>query len=174
MGYIKIVQGIDGSNFTLGLANKTQPSGTRPYLTGPPNSTDLLEQDTNTFENARITISPTFGGKTLTLQKILLTLMPAVTIIAQYPVAQLVEPFNIQDTTIDFEFEYQAVVPPRREPPYFEYGYAAVALQILPKAMFRAWKLENVEFIVNVDGIPVGTGFLTKTEDPSASLVGTH
>ena len=173
VGYIKIAQGNDGSNFTLGLANTTQGSGTQPYLTRLFNSTDLLEQDIDTFENARITISPTFSGDILTLQEIFLTLMPAVTIIAQHAATQHVEPFNIRDITIDTEFEYQGVVPPRTNEPYFQYGYAAVALRILPRAIFQAGKLEDVEFTVNVDGIPVGTGFLKIAEDSSASLLRT-
>ncbi len=173
VGYIEIAQVIGESNLTLGLANTTQGSGIQPHLLRLPNSTDLVEQEIDTFENARITISATFGGETLTLQEIFLTLMPAVTIIAQDSVASLVEPFNIRGTTIDSEFECQAVVPPRTEPPYFLYAYAAIALRILPKAMFQAGKLEDVEFTVKVDGIPVGMGFLRRTEDPSASLVGT-
>ena len=173
VGYIKIQQGTDGSNSALGLANTTQGSSTQPYHARLSNSTDLLEPDIDTSENEHITISVIFGGETLTLQEIFLTLMPAVTIIAQHSVAQLVEPFNIQGITIDSEFEYQAIVPPRTEPPYFQYAYAAWALRILPKAMFRTGKLEDVEFTVNVDGIPVGVGFLKRQEDPSASLVGT-
>ena len=173
VGCIKISLPIGGSNLTLGLANTTLGSGMQPYLLRPPNSTGVIQQDIDTFENVRVTISPIFGGETLTLQEIFLTLMPAVTIIAQHATAQLVEPFNIQDTTLDTEFEYQAIVPPRTEPPYFQYAYAALALRILPKAMLRTWELEDVEFTVKVDGIPVGVGFLRGPEDPSASLVGT-
>ena len=173
VGYIRIALVTGGSNLTLGLANTTQGPGIQPYLLRLPNSTDLLEQDIDTFENVRVTISPTFGGERLTLQEIFLTLMSAVTIIAQHAVVQWVEPFNIQDTTLDTEFEYQAIAPPRTQPPYFQYAYAALALRILPQAMFHAGKLEDVEFTVNVDGIPVGIGFLKRVEDPSASLVGT-
>ncbi|KAK0512989.1 hypothetical protein JMJ35_005006 [Cladonia borealis] len=174
VGYIKIALVTGGSNLTLGLANATQGPGIQPYLLGLPNSTDLLGQDIDTFENVRVTISPTFGGERLTLQEVFLTLMLAVTIIAQHAVVQWVEPFNIKDTTtLDTEFEYQAIAPPRAQPPYFQYAYAALALRILPQAMFHTGKLEDVEFTVNVDGIPVGIGFLKRVEDSSASLVGT-
>ncbi len=173
VGYITIAQGIGGSNSALGLTNTTQGSGAQPYLTRPPNSTDLLEQDIDTFENAHITISLTFSGEILTLQEMFLTLIPAVTVIAQHPATQHVEPFNIRDMTMDSEFKYQNAVPPRADEPYFQYGCAAVALRILPRAMIQAGKLGSVEFTVNVDGTPVGTGVLKRGEDSSALLVGT-
>ena len=173
VGYIRIALVNGGINLTLGLANATQGPGIQPYLLRQPNSTDLLGQDIDTFENMRVTISPTFGGERLTLQEMFLTLMLAVTIIAQHAVVQWVEPFNIKDTTLNTEFEYQALAPSRTQPPYFQYGYAALALRILPQAMFHAGKLEDVEFSVNVDGIPVGFGFLKSVENPPASLVGT-
>ena len=173
VGYINIEEGVDGSNSTLGLANTTQGSSTQPYPTRSPNSSDLLEQEIDASENGRISISPTFGGEILTLQEVFLTLMPAVAIIAQHLAAQLVEPYNIRDETIDCEFEYQAVVPPRTHAPFFQYSYAAVALRILAKAMFQAWKWEDVEFTVKVNDIPVGMGFLKIPEDSSATLVGT-
>ena len=173
VGYIKIGPVTGGSNLTLDLANATQGPGIQPCLLGLPNSTDLLGQDIDTFDDVRVTISPTFGGVRLTLQELFLTLMLAVIIIAQHAAVQWVEPFNIKDTTIDTEFEYQTIAPPRTQPPYFQYGYAALALQILPQAMFHAGKLTDVEFTVNVDGIPVGFGFLKSVEDPSASLLGT-
>ena len=173
VGYIHIDEGVDGSSSTLGLANTTQSSGTQPYLTRPPNSSALLDQENNTFENGRISISPTFGSEPLTLQEIFLTLMAAVAIIAQHAAAQSVEPFNIRDETIDCEFEYQAIVPPRMQAPFFQYNYAAVALRILAKAMIRAWNLMDVEFTVKVDDTVVGTGFLKIPEHLSATLVGT-
>ena len=173
VGYMNIAPATGGSNLTLGLANTTQGSGMQPYLLRPPNSTDLLEQAIDTLENVHITISTTFGGESLTFQEIFLTLIPAVTIIAQHSVASLVEPFNVEELIMDTEFEYQAISPPRTEPPYFLYAYAASALRMLPEAMFHAGKLEDVEFTVNADGIPVGLGFLRRAEDPSASLVGT-
>ena len=173
VGYIHIEEGVDGSNSTLGLANTTRVTNTQPYPTRSPDSSDLLEQETNTSEDGRISISPTFGGGIFTLREVFLTLMPAVAIIAQHPAAQLVEPFNIRDETIDCEFEYQAVVPPRMQPPFFQYNYAAVALRILTRAMFQAWKWEDVEFTVKLDDTPVGTGFLKIPERSSATLVGT-
>lgn len=173
VGYIKLELATGGSNLTLGLGNTTLGSGMQPYLLRL-NSTDLLAQDIDTSENVRVTISPTFGREPLTFREIFLTLMPAVTIIAQHTVAQWVEPFNIQDTSLNTEFEYHAIVPPRTEPPYFQYAYAALALRILPQAMFHVGLLEVVEFTVNVDGTPVGIGFLKMAEGPSASLVGTR
>ena len=173
VGYMEIAPAIGGNNLTLGLANTTQGSGKQPYLLRPPSSTGLPEQAIDTFENVHITISPTFGGERLTFQEIFLTLMPAVTIIAQHSVASLVEPFNVEDFIMDTDFEYQSVSPPRTQPPYFLYAYAASALRMLPGAMFHAGKLEDVTFTVNVDGIPVGLGFLRRAQDPSASLVGT-
>ena len=173
VGYIKIALVTGGSNLTLGLANATQGPGIQPYLLKLPNSTDVSGQDIDTFENARVTISPAFGGERLTLQEVFLTLMLAVQIIAQHVAVQWVEPFNIKDTTLDTEFEYQALAPLRTQPPYFQYGYAALALRLLPPAMFHAGKLAEVEFSVIVDGIPVGFGFLKKVENLSASLVGT-
>ena len=172
VGYIHI-EGVDGSNSTPGPANTTQDSGTQPYLIGPRNSSGPLEQEIDAFENGRISISATFGGENLTIQEIFLTLMAAVAIIAQHAAAQVVETFNIRDDNIDCEFEYQAVVPPRTQAPFFQYDVAAVALRILAKAMIQAWNLEDVEFTVKVDDIPVGTGFLKIQERSSATLVGT-
>lgn len=173
VGYIHIEQGINGSNSTLDLANTTQGSGTQPYFVRPRNSSDSLEQEVDASVNGRISISPTFGGEILTLREIFLILMPAVAIIAQHPAAQLVEPFDIRDDIIDCEFEYQAVVPPRMQAPFFQYKSAAVALRILAKTMIQARKLEDVEFTVKVNDIPVGTGFLKIPEHSSATLVGT-
>ena len=173
VGYIKIALVTGGSNLTLGLANATQGPGIQPYLLKLPNSTDVSGQDIDTFENARVTISPAFGGERLTLQEVFLTLMLAVQIIAQHVAVQRVEPFNIKDTTLETEFEYRALAPLRTQPPYFQYGYAALALRLLPQAMFDAGQLAQAEFSVNVDGIPVGFGFLKTVENPSASLMGT-
>ena len=173
VGYIHIEQGVDGNNSTPGPANTTQGSGTQPYVVRPRNSSDPIEQETDASENGRISISPTFGGEILTLKEIFLTLMSAVAIIAQHAVAQLVEPFDIRDENTDCEFEYQAIVPPRTQAPFFQYNVAAVALRILAKAMVQAWNLEDVEFTVKVDNIPVGIGFLKIPERLSATLVGT-
>ena len=173
VGYIHIGQGFDGSKSTPGLANTTQALGSQPYLTRPPNSSDLLEQEINTFGNRHITISPTFGGEILTLREIFLTFMPAVAIIAEHPVGQLVTPFEIRDVTIDCEFQYQFVRPPRMQAPFFQYHDAAVALRILAKTMIRTGTLVDVEFTVKVDDIPVGQGFLKIPERSSATLVGT-
>ena len=167
VGYIHIGQGVDGSKSTPGPANTTQALGSQPYLTRPPNSSDLREQE------RRITISPTFGGEILTLREVFLTLMPAVGIISEHPAGQLVIPFDIRDATIDCEFQYQGVRPPRMQVPFFQYQDAAVALRILAKAMIRTRTLVNVEFTVKVHDIPVGMGFLKRPERSSATLVGT-
>lgn len=173
VGYIHIGQGYDGSKSTPGLANTTQALGSQPYLTRPPNSSDLLEQEINTFGNRRITISPSFGSEILTLREVFLTLMPAVGIISEHPPWQLVIPFDTRDVTIDCEFQYQGVRPPRMQAPFFQYRDAAVALRILAKTMIRTRTFVDVEFTVKVDDIPVGNGFLKRPERSSATLLGT-
>ena len=171
VGFIYIEQGSDGCKSTPGLANTTQALGSQPYLTRPPNSSDLLEQGINTFGNRDIAIDVTFGSEILTLREIFLTLMPAVEIISEHPAGQLVIPFDIQDETIDCKFQYQGVHPPRMQAPFFQYQDAAVALRILAKTMTRT--LVDVEFTVKVDDVPVGMGSLKRPERSSATLMGT-
>ena len=110
-------------------------------------------------------------GTKLSVPEVFMTILLALVHIASFETAHLVHDFEVQDLITKTELVYEHYGAPRASPPFFIYHEAARALGYIPKYMFAQHRFEAVTFVLEVDGTPVGTGFLRKfsSNSPIAS-----
>ena len=128
------------------------------------NETDLASP-TN---SGKLSVFLQLQGPVLSIPEVFMTLFLALVHIASLGSAQLVQGFQVQDMDTMTELVYQDYDAPRTSPPYFVYRDAARALGHIPPYMFTRHKFEAVTFVLEVDGTPVGTGFLRKFSGTSS------
>ena len=109
-------------------------------------------------------------GQKLSLADVFMTLFWVILHIGSFPAADVLHDFTVRGSDMYMEFVYQDYDGPRTSPPYFTYQRAARALEYLPKYMFAQGRFETAVFVVEVDGIPLGQGFLRKVPMSSSSI----
>ncbi|KAL2039152.1 hypothetical protein N7G274_008201 [Stereocaulon virgatum] len=161
------------ANTSLVLPAAPQELSTLPQFADQDNTTSPYDESIVADDppaRHQLSIIPVFRGETLTLPEIFVTLMSTIVAIADKPATNRLLPFRCKDTAINAHFEYKPAYPQRMEPPYLTYKYGVKALVLVPKVMFQQNRFQEVGFMVKVDGIDVGGGFLEKDYTTSSSL----
>lgn len=107
-------------------------------------------------------------GAVLSIPEVFMTLFRALVRIASFGTTQLVHDFQVRDMNTMTELVYEDYDAPRTSPPFFVYYYAARALGYIPNYMFAQHKFEAVTFVLEIDGTPIGTGYLRKFSSTSS------
>ncbi len=137
----------------------------------PPSSPDVAKFasiDSNETNLAATTYAGRFSvfvelqGEILSISEVFMTLFLAVVDIASFGTAAPMHDFVAQDGRTKMELVYEHYDAPRTSPPFFTYHAAARALGYIPEYMFEQRRFEALVFVVEVGGVPVGTGFLRK------------
>lgn len=168
IGYVSIVGetslGIGSGNATEKFLELSFPGAQKvslePALTNLTNTTrnvTSLATETMHTPNVRIEIRP--HGRALDIDAVFRIVYPAVVYLASKPQRQKVdEPGFIKDnvspTFLRWDSSYLTAQPS------FEYRYAIAALADLPIYMYEENQFEEVRFIVYVDEVEVGRGWL--------------
>jgi hypothetical protein len=153
------------ANTTLVLPAAPPNSSTLPQFADQDNITSPYDESIAADDSPsrhQLSIIPVFRGETLTLPEIFVTLVSTIVAIAENPAADRLRPFRCKDRTTNVHFDYKPANPRRVEPPYLTYKYGVEALVLVPKVMFQQNRFQEVGFMVKVDGIDVGGGFLEK------------
>ncbi len=103
-----------------------------------------------------------FQGEMLSISEVFMTLFLAIVDIASFGTAAPMHDFVAQDGKTKMELVYEHYGAPRTSTPFFTYHAAARALGYIPEYMFEQRRFEELVFVVEVGGVPVGTGFLRK------------
>ena len=128
------------------------------------NETDL----TSPTNAGKLSVFLELQGPVLSIPEVFMTLFLALVNIASFGTAQLVHDFQVQNMETTTELVYEDYGAPRTSPPFFVYHEAARAFGHIPKFMFAQHKFEAVTLVLEVDGTPVGTGYLRKFANTSA------
>lgn len=128
------------------------------------NETDLAAS-TNA---GKLSVFLELQGTRLSIAEVFMTIFLALVHIASFGTAQLVHDFEVQDLNTKTELVYEHYDAPRTAPPFFVYHEAARALGYIPNYKFAQHSFEAVTFVLEVDGTPVGTGFLRKFSSTSS------
>lgn len=169
LGYVSIVGGsslsIDVRNFTdesLELAQPTRaklPEVAATNFTLTPNSSIAVAAQKADPENLRIEM--TLLGRSLAIDAVFLTIYEGIVYLAAWPQSQRVDrPGFVQDhafrTFLRWDSSYLTIQPT------LEYRYVIAALARLPVYMYERNRFEDARFVVYVDDIDVGRGWLYK------------
>lgn len=161
------------ANTTLVLPAAPQDSSTLPHFADQDNITSPYDEsivDNESHFRHQLSIIPVFRGEALTLPEIFVTLVSTIVAIAVNPATDRLRPFRCRDRTTNVHFDYKPAYPRRESPPYLTYKYGVKALVLVPKVMFQQNRFQEVGFMVKVDGIDIGGGFLEKDYSISSSL----
>lgn len=109
-------------------------------------------------------------GQILSIKEVFMTLIFGLLHIASFSTEQIVNDFVVNLS--NSEFRYENYGAPRRSPPFFTYRTAARALAYIPKYMFAQGRFEAATFVVEIGGVPVGTGYLRKSSTTSDKIQG--
>ncbi|CAD6578459.1 MAG: hypothetical protein ASARMPREDX12_001951 [Alectoria sarmentosa] len=139
---------------SLNLANSSSFDSNEIDLAAPTNAGKLL-------------VFLELQGTKLSVPEVFMTIFVALVHIASFETAHPVHDFEVQDLITKTELVYEHYGAPRESPPFFIYQEAARALGYIPKYMFAQHRFEAVTFVLEVDGTPVGTGFLRRSSSNS-------
>ena len=137
----------------------------------PSNSSNLANHTSIEFREtdlATITEAGNFKvfiqlqGHMLSIKEVFIAMFFGLLYITSFSTEQIVEEFSVTDGLSRMELQYDYYDAPRTSPPFFTYRAAARALAYLPGYMFAQGKFESATFVVEIGGIPVGTGYLRK------------
>ena len=164
IGYVSIVGetslGIDSGNATEDFPEISQELSPEPALTNRTNATynfTSLATEITHMPNVQIKIIPL--GQPLNIDAVFRILYPAVVYFASMPQRRSIdEPGFIKDdvssTFLRWDSSYLTTQP------CFEYRYAILALANVPIYMYEWNQFEEMRFIVYVDEVEVGRGWL--------------
>ena len=143
---------LPGSNITtggnIGISNMTE------------NSPDALNAGTFSWQ-------PIFGptAQTLTVFEVFLTAMAGLKNAAPHPASDKV-PGPYASAAIGVYANVQFYIhnrrSPRTRPPYFQYIHVIKSLRLVPGYMLERKRFAELFFSIEVDGIPVGEGYLER------------
>ena len=110
---------------------------------------------------------PIFGptAKILTVFEVFLTVMAGLKNAAPRPASEKVPgPYASAATDVyaNVQFYIHKRRSPRPKPPYFQYIHVIKALRLVPGYMLNKKRFSELFFTMEVDGIPVGEGYLEK------------
>lgn len=162
---------IVGSKEIEELVEIGRQADTLPNLRTLANITYVDSNETNLASptNAgKLSVFLELQGPVLSIPQVFRALFSALVHIASFRTAQLVRGFQVQDRDTMTELVYQHYGAPRTSSPYFVYHDAARALGRVPEYMFAQHKFEAVTFVLEIDGTPVGTGYLRKSSSTSS------
>lgn len=165
------IPGILESKEIQKLVGSSRQAETLPQLPKLANVTHVCRNKTNLAsptDAGRLSVFLELQGPVLSIAEVFMTLFRALVRIASFGTAQLVGDFQVRDMNTMTELVYEDYAAPRTSPPFFVYHEAARALGYVPNFMFAKHKFEAVTFVLEVDGTPVGTGYLRKFSSTSS------
>ena len=113
-----------------------------------------------------------YQGQLLSIKEVFMALFFGLLHIASFSTEQIVDDFVARDWLSRTELLYENYGGPRKSPPIFTYRVAARALAYIPRYMFARGRFEAATFVVEIGGIPVGTGYLRKFSTTSDEIQG--
>ena len=130
-----------------------------------------IEDNETGVAAGKLSVFLEFQGQILSIPEVFMTLFLGLFHIASHGTAHLVHEFEVRDRSTKMELVYEHYDAARTSPPFFKYYYAARALEYIPKYMFAQRRFEEVIFVLEIGGTPVGIGHLRKfsTTSPTAS-----
>lgn len=169
VAYIYITKPMDLQN--------TSGTGTlgadEPLTLLPGSNTSILdnanttEYSPNALRGGDFSWEPIFSplAKTLTVFEVFLTVMAGLKNAAAPAASDKVpRAYASAATGVDanVQFFIHKRTTPRPKPPYFQYIHVIKALRLVPEYMLQRKMFAEMIFIIEVNGIPVGEGFLEK------------
>lgn len=147
-GLNRFVPGLEIPSELIDLANNSTVNDTEESFTALPSNSITHWQ---------------FSGTKIPLPSVFMTLCFGVVLIASRPgTSRTVDPFEVHLGTIRTELIFDHYGEPRTSPPFLDYRHAARALGRIPAIMFAEGRFEEMTFVLEISGIPVGVGFLRK------------
>ena len=114
----------------------------------------------NPSNDQHLIVSVTHIGGVLGIAEVFIPIFAALEYMAHFSGTDEVVSFDIspddEDTTIGI------VEHPWPRPPLLQYQWAILSLGQIPEYMVRQRRFIEVDFEINVDGVPLGEGFLSK------------
>lgn len=152
LGTDKSLTLLPGSNITTG--------GNLDILNNPGYFPDALNEGTFSWQ-------PVFGptAKILTVFEVFLTVMAGLKNAAPHAASDKVPgPYAsaAADVYANVQFYIHKRRSPRPKPPYFQYDHVIKALRLVPGYMLEKKRFSELVFMIEVDGILVGEGYLEK------------
>ena len=142
----------------------------------PPSTIDLANSTSISSNETDSAVSATAGnfsvfaelqGRILSVSAVFMTLLLGIVHISAFGTTNIVQDFAVRVPDSNTELVYEHYGARRTSPPFFTYHAAAYALKFIPKYMFAQRRFEEVVFVLEVGGTPLGQGVLRKS--PSAS-----
>ena len=170
--------GPSSSNETLGtdepLTLSPTSNGTASVMLESSNSTTDLS---DTLNAERFSWDPTFPphAKTLTIFQVFLTVIAGLKNAAPQPALDKV-PGAYASAAVNVDASLQIFIhkrnTPRPRPPYFRYIHVIEALKLVPAWMLAQGRFAELFFVMKVNGVPVGDGYLRSGAIPPHSVLG--
>ena len=129
------------------------------------NGTDpVTPSNTHSFQ-----VKAELQGTTLTPHAVFITIYTTLVHVAAFSAARIVQNFTVRYDATGTELVVQHYGVPRSAPPFFTYYDVARMLGVVPKYMLNQARFQDVTFVLEIDGVPVGQGFLRKKGASSAA-----
>ena len=172
VAYIYITKPMDlqttSNNGTLGADKPlTLLPGSNTTIGGILDTANTTEYSPDALSDGDFSWEPIFSplAKTLTVFEVFLTVMAGLKNAAAPAASDKVpRAYASAATGVDanVQFYIHKRSTPRPRPPYFQYIHVIKALRLVPQYMLQRKMFAEMIFVIKVDGIPVGEGFLEK------------
>ena len=169
--------GPSSSNETLGTNAPSTllptSNGTTSVVLDNSNSTTNLS---DTLNDGRFGWNPRFiaQANTLTVFEVFLTVMAGLKNAAPQPAMEKI-PGPFTSAAVNVPANLQIYIhkrrSPRPRPPYFQYIHVIKALRLVPGYMLAQGRFADLFFVMEVNGIPVGEGYLERGSYAPAHFV---
>ena len=141
--------------------------GSNRTIGGILDNTNTINHSPDALNEGRFSWQPIFSpiGKPLTVVEVFLTVMAGLKNTAPHAASDKVpKPYASAavDVNANVQFYIHKRSTPRPTPPFFQYIHIIKALRLIPGYMLQKKRFAELIFVLNVDGITVGEGYLEK------------
>ena len=128
---------------------------------------NITDDSPDALDTGSFSWQPLFGptAKILTVFEVFLTVMAGLKNAASHGASdKVLGPYASAATDVyaNVQFYIHKRRSPRTKPPYFQYIHIIKALRLVPAYMLEKKRFSELFFTMDVDGIPVGEGYLEK------------
>ena len=163
-GDLTIANGNGTSGSAEPLALFPDSNGT---IGGILDASNTTENSSNALNEGRFTWEPIFApmAKTLTPIEVFLTVMAGLKNAAPHVASDKVQvayASAVDGVDANVQIYIHKRKTPRTQPPFFQYIHVIKALRLVPRYMLTKKNFAEMIFIIEVDDMPVGEGYLEK------------
>ncbi|MCJ1460595.1 hypothetical protein MMC28_010977 [Mycoblastus sanguinarius] len=164
LGQSNVQLNIVGGNNTQSLIQRSEVSSLLNFTQKNITDISVYTNDTGVSADPRMKVFIEYNGQDVPIYGLFLTVLSGLEYAVQFPSTAQVHPFAVwSETTMSNTLaEFRNHETSRTTPPFLEYRWIIQSLAGLPAYMLRKRRFAETLWVMEVDGVPVGDGYIKK------------